>query len=694
MANTISSISYNGYTYRVGDQIKVSNNTMYTSITASSGNTINMLSQCVMKIDQIWEGSSAGVAVKNPLKISWVSGPSGSQNGGGYIRLNQIVSGSGGTANKITLIFNANGGSGTMSNQTVTYGVTTHLKKCTFTRTNYKFTGWNIYRDVDDKWYGYNSDNKQGWYPKSQIVKYSLMNDEASLTKWATEGSVYLYAQWEYNVTAPVAGTITAKGSGENANTSTEFEQVTVSWSGFKAGTNNPISHYEIWFQESTDNKNWDDRERVKNVNTTATSGSTTIGTVDHSTSASDWGTRGRYYRWSVVAIGETDSDLYSSTDAWSGSLKKSSVSAYTFNANGGSGAPATYYKFSGYGVTFPSTKPTKTGHTFAYWTRSGSSTHYTAGQSNVQGLPDANTTFTANYTANKYVITYKANGGSGANQTQTCTYGQDFTAKGAIFTRTGYTLDYWTTPAGSWALNGTNVYGWAQNVEFLAHWKANTYTVTYNANGGSDAPGSQSFTYGSTLKLSSTKPTRTGYTFVHWSTKNNDTGISYNPGDSYSSAASVTLYAIWKINTYTVTFNANGGVIVLESVDSDALYDSSNHRLYALINGTYYPVYSRKLTTTLTTKKVNHGSAIGTLPVAEKPYHKFIGWFTSATGGTQISSSQTITSDRTYYAHYEIPENLYQRVNGKWVPGKMYQYYSGAWHQVIPLTYHTGGKQ
>ena len=107
-----------------------------------------------------------------------------------------------------------------------------------------------------------------------------------------TEGSVYLYAQWEYNVTAPVAGTITAKASGENANTSTEFEQVTVSWSGFKAGTNNPISHYEIWFQESTDNKNWADRERVKNVNTTATSGSTTIGTVNHTTSSSDWGTR------------------------------------------------------------------------------------------------------------------------------------------------------------------------------------------------------------------------------------------------------------------------------------------------------------------------------------------------------------------------------------------------------------------
>ena len=85
--------------------------------------------------------------------------------------------------------------------------------------------------------------------------------------------------------------------------------------------------------------------------------------------------------------------------------------------------------------------------------------------------------------------------------------------------------------------------------MEFLAHWKANTYTVTYDSNGGSGAPSAQSFTYGTTLKLSSTKPTRTGYTFVHWSTKENDTGVSYNPGGNYTSAANVTLYAIWKIN-------------------------------------------------------------------------------------------------------------------------------------------------
>lgn len=49
-------------------------------------------------------------------------------------------------------------------------------------------------------------------------------------------------------------------------------------------------------------------------------------------------------------------------------------------------------------------------------------------------------------------------------------------------------------------------------------------YTITYNANGGSGAPGSQTKWHGTTLKLSSTKPTRTGYTFQGWGTSSTDT--------------------------------------------------------------------------------------------------------------------------------------------------------------------------
>ena len=86
------------------------------------------------------------------------------------------------------------------------------------------------------------------------------------------------------------------------------------------------------------------------------------------------------------------------------------------------------------------------------------------------------------------------------------------------------------------------------------------SYTVSYNANGGSGAPSSQKKYYGNTLKLSSTKPTRTGYTFLGWSLSSTATSATWAAGGNYITNASDTLYAVWKANTYTVVFNANGG--------------------------------------------------------------------------------------------------------------------------------------
>lgn len=84
-------------------------------------------------------------------------------------------------------------------------------------------------------------------------------------------------------------------------------------------------------------------------------------------------------------------------------------------------------------------------------------------------------------------------------------------------------------------------------------------YTVSYNANGGSGAPSSQSKYYGKTLTLSSTKPSRTGYTFKGWATSSSGS-IAYAAGASYTANASVTLYAVWQAVTYTIKYNANGG--------------------------------------------------------------------------------------------------------------------------------------
>lgn len=86
------------------------------------------------------------------------------------------------------------------------------------------------------------------------------------------------------------------------------------------------------------------------------------------------------------------------------------------------------------------------------------------------------------------------------------------------------------------------------------------SYTVKYNANGGTGAPGSQTKWKDESLTLSSTKPTRTGYSFQGWGTSANDTSVDYAPGANYTVNDSATLHAIWKAVTYTVTFNANGG--------------------------------------------------------------------------------------------------------------------------------------
>lgn len=109
---------------------------------------------------------------------------------------------------------------------------------------------------------------------------------------------------------------------------------------------------------------------------------------------------------------------------------------------------------------------------------------------------------------------------------------------------------------------NGTSTASATVSVPKLA-----SYTVSYNANGGSGAPASQTKYYGQTLKLSSTKPTRTGYTFAGWGTSSTTSTVSYSPGGSYTKNASITLYAVWTQNKkLTIEYNANGGSDAPES--------------------------------------------------------------------------------------------------------------------------------
>ena len=175
------------------------------------------------------------------------------------------------------------------------------------------------------------------------------------------------------------------------------------------------------------------------------------------------------------------------------------------------------------------------------------------------------------------YTIKYNANGGSGAPSSQTKWYNTALALSSTKPTRTGYTFSKWNTAAGgSGAAYSPGASYTANSAATLyAQWTALTYKVTYNANGGSGAPSQQTKTYGVSLTLSSTIPTRSNHTFKGWGTSSSATTVSYAAGSSYTKNASITLYAIWessytkpKISSFSVSRCNSSG-----TVDEEGLY-------------------------------------------------------------------------------------------------------------------------
>ena len=169
-------------------------------------------------------------------------------------------------------------------------------------------------------------------------------------------------------------------------------------------------------------------------------------------------------------------------------------------------------------------------------------------------------------------------------------------------------------------------------------NWISNTYTINYNANGGTGAPSSQTKTHNKTLTLSSTKPARnnetatgftvtfdandgncttnsltatntTTYSFKNWNTTSKGTGTSYSPNGNYTVNSNATLYAQW---TPTTT---NGSI---------------------------------------------------TLPTPTRTGYKFLGWNTDSKATTGITGTYTPTSNIILYAIWTPNKvNIIYNVNG-----------------------------
>ena len=98
------------------------------------------------------------------------------------------------------------------------------------------------------------------------------------------------------------------------------------------------------------------------------------------------------------------------------------------------------------------------------------------------------------------------------------------------------------------------------------------SYTIAYNANGGSGAPSSQTKTHGTSITLSTATPTRDGYSFAGWNTKSDGSGTSYAAGATFTSNANTTLYAKWTAIVSSLTI---GTVKAIRVADSSSTTES-----------------------------------------------------------------------------------------------------------------------
>lgn len=264
-----------------------------------------------------------------------------------------------------------------------------------------------------------------------------------------------------------------------------------------------------------------------------------------------------------------------SATKTVSFSVSVPAWTSYTvkYNANGGSGAPSSQTKWKDQTLTLSKTKPTRTGYTFQGWATSASgSVVYASGASYTS---NASVTLYAVWKAITYTVSYNANGGSGAPSSQTKTYGKTLTLSSVKPTRTSiedngtlteYVFKGWATSATSTSVAYASGASYTSNasITLYAVWSktvsVNLYDVSYNTNGGSEVI-SQIKIKGETLKLRSTIPVKSGYTFSGWSLSADSTAVSYSSGDNYTLDKDIVLYAVWTPWSHTITFDANGGV-------------------------------------------------------------------------------------------------------------------------------------
>lgn len=378
---------------------------------------------------------------------------------------------------------------------------------------------------------------------------------------------------------------------------------------------------------------------KIKSYTVNATSEDTNKGTVSPAGQTVEHGANA-----TVLA---TPKPAYNFAGWYNGTTKVSSNASYTFavtanisltakftiktftttTANSTGGTASVNKSSVEYGGSAIWTATPSTGYNFSKWSNGSTINPMTVSRIT------ANTHITPVFVLKSYTVTWNPNGGTVDPTSTTKTHGSTLgtlpTPTRAADAQYTYTFKGWFTAAtgGTQVSASTTVTG---NVTYYAQWTANirSYIATFNGNGGgTPSPSTITKTYDSEL---GTLPTcsRTGYTFLGWYTASSGgTKIS----STTKITGTVTYYAQWSINSYTLTYNVNGGNAVSPA-----------------------------------SKSVQYGSAYGTLPTPTRAStaqysYTFAGWYTAASGGTQVTANTTMgASNTTIYAHWTATKRSY----------------------------------
>ncbi|MCB7104865.1 InlB B-repeat-containing protein, partial [Eubacterium callanderi] len=497
-------------------------------------------------------------------------------------------------ANSYTIQFDGNtADGGNTPAQTMTYDAAANLTVNGYTKTGYTFAGWNTQSDGGGTAYsdGQNVVNLTAvegekvtlyaqWRANNYTIRFdgntaeggdtadqSMTYDQAAnLTANGYTKTGYTFTGW--NTQSDGGGTAYTDGQNVINLTSVEGETVTL----FAQWRTNS---YTIHFDGNTADGG-DTASQVMTYNQAAdltANGYTKTGyTFTGWNTQPDGGGTSYIDGQNVTNLTSVDGETFTLFAQWRANSYTIQFDGNT--ADGGSTPEQTMTYDQAASLT--ANGYTKTGYTFSGWNTQpdGGGTTYTDGQNvtNLTSKEGDKVTLFAQWRANSYTIQFDGNtadGGDTASQSMTYDTAVNLTANG--YTKTGYTFTGWNTQSdgggtayteGQNVVNLTSVEG--ERVTLYAQWRANSYTIHFDGNtadGGDTA--SQSMTYDTAVNLTANGYTKTGYTFTGWNTQPDGGGTSYTDGQNVTNLMSVeggtvTLYAQWRANNYTIHFDGN----------------------------------------------------------------------------------------------------------------------------------------